>query len=405
MNRPPLRILNIVVAALLTLMTSLRTEQLAVAEESFVLRVATFNTSLNRDRAGELIKELEQGDSAQASQVAEILRRVRADVILLNEFDYDQQGRAADAFQKLYLERHGETTAPIRYPHRFLAPVNTGVPSGMDLNGDGDTTDPDDAFGFGRHPGQYGMLVLSRYPIDHRRVRTFQKFLWSRMPNPERPQLDGQPYYQQATFAKLRLASKSFWDVPIKIGEQTIHALVSHPTPPVFDGPEDRNGARNHDEIRLLADYVTKGRGAYLIDDQGRSGGLGDANAAFVILGDLNADPIDGDSRNHPTRMLLQAVRVNGDVQPSSRGAEQAARSAGGANPRHQGQHQTDTAAFNPNGPGNLRVDYALPSRNLTVMRAGVYWPPTESPQAKLLKCSDHRAVWLDVVWPPRNEK
>jgi hypothetical protein len=39
-----------------------------------------------------------------------------------------------------------------------------------------------------------------------------------------------------------RLSSKSHWDVPIVIGRKTVHFLVSHPTPPVFDGPEDRNG-------------------------------------------------------------------------------------------------------------------------------------------------------------------
>jgi len=35
------------------------------------------------------------------------------------------------------------------------------------------------------------------------------------------------------------------------MGGQVIHILASHPTPPVFDGVEDRNGRRNHDEIRL----------------------------------------------------------------------------------------------------------------------------------------------------------
>ena len=37
---------------------------------------------------------------------------------------------------------------------------------------------------------------------------------------------------------------------------KTFHLLASHPTPPVFDGDEDRNGKRNHDEVRLIADYI-----------------------------------------------------------------------------------------------------------------------------------------------------
>ena len=48
--------------------------------------------------------------------------------------------------------------------------------------------------------------------------------------------------------------------------------LVAHPTPPVFDGPEDRNGRRNFDEIPLLGDYVT-GRSGYIYDDDGGRGG------------------------------------------------------------------------------------------------------------------------------------
>ena len=63
--------------------------------------------------------------------------------------------------------------------------------------------------------------------------------------------------------------------MPIVIGRKTVHFLVSHPTPPVFDGPEDRNGTRNHDEIRFWADYIRRGRRSrYTYDDAGRRGGL-----------------------------------------------------------------------------------------------------------------------------------
>ena len=58
------------------------------------------------------------------------------------------------------------------------------------------------------------------------------------------------------------------------VGGKVIHTLVSHPTPPVFDGPEDRNGTRNHDEIRLWSDYVLPSRSGYIYDDEGERGGL-----------------------------------------------------------------------------------------------------------------------------------
>ena len=93
-----------------------------------------------------------------------------------------------------------------------------------------------------------------------------------------------------------RLSSKSHWDVPVEVGGRTVHVLASHPTPPTFDGAEDRNGRRNHDEIRFWADYVRPGAGSgYIYDDAGGTGGL-KPGSSFVILGDQNADPLDGDS-------------------------------------------------------------------------------------------------------------
>ena len=71
----------------------------------------------------------------------------------------------------------------------------------------------------------------------------------------------------------LRLSSKTHVDVPVATSAGTLHILASHPTPPVFDGPEDRNGRRNHDEIRLFADYVDPDRSAYLVDDRGGRAG------------------------------------------------------------------------------------------------------------------------------------
>ena len=64
-----------------------------------------------------------------------------------------------------------------------------------------------------------------------------------------------------------------------------VHVLAAHPTPPVFDGDEDRNGRRNFDEIRFSADYVTPNTGDYIYDDAGGTGGL-KPGSRFVIMGD-----------------------------------------------------------------------------------------------------------------------
>jgi hypothetical protein len=38
---------------------------------------------------------------------------------------------------------------PIHYRYRFVAPSNTGIPSGFDLDNNGTVGGPNDAFGFG----------------------------------------------------------------------------------------------------------------------------------------------------------------------------------------------------------------------------------------------------------------
>ena len=81
-------------------------------------------------------------------------------------------------------------------------------------------------------------------------------------------------YYSAEEIEVLRLSSKSHWDVPINVNGEIIHVLASHPTAPVFDGEEDKNGKRNHDEIRFWSDYVTPGNGDYIYDDNGGTGGF-----------------------------------------------------------------------------------------------------------------------------------
>src|SRR3546814_18396795 len=81
---------------------------------------------------------------------------------------------------------------PLRYPYLYLAPVNTGVPSGLDLDGSGTIGGEgrdrgNDAGGYGLHRGQYGMMVLSRYPIETDAVGTFRQLQGSARPGAERP--------------------------------------------------------------------------------------------------------------------------------------------------------------------------------------------------------------------------
>lgn len=392
------------------------------------IRFSQFNASLNRNSAGQLVTDLSTPDNAQARTVAEIIQQINPDVLLINEFDYVESDplQPVRLFQQNYLSVSQNGATPVQYSYAYIAPSNTGIATGFDLNNDGvAVTTPgtpgygDDSFGFGNFPGQFGMVLLSKYPIDTDSVRTFQTFLWKDMPgnlltndptvdNPATPvneNLGG--FYSPEEQAILRLSSKSHWDIPILVDGQVIHVLASHPTPPVFDGPEDRNGKRNHDEIRFWADYITPGQGSYIYDDNGNLGGL-TAGSSFVIMGDQNADPNDGDSYDFAIRQLLQNPNINTNFIPTSPGGAQQAVLQGGANLTHLSNPAFDTADFADTTPGNLRADYVLPSVNLEITNSAVFWPLNTDPLFPLVgtfnpalpggfPSSDHRPVYVDV--------
>ena len=389
-------------------------------------RFATFNVSMFRTTDGELAADLADADDERQDEevrnVAEIIQRQRPDVLLLNEFDHDKGAVALQRFQDNFLDvAQAAGVDPIDYPYAVAFPSNTGVASGLDLNRDGQVgvrgrAYGDDSFGFGEFPGQYAFAVLSRFPLDVAGARTFQRFRWADMPGARLPDdaatTEPADFYSREVLDRFRLSSKNHVDLPVRIGNRTVHLLASHPTPPVFDGPEDRNGLRNADEIRLWRDYVTPGRGGYLVDDAGRRGGL-DRGAAFVVMGDLNADPAeDGDGVAGAANQIVEQRFVR-DPLPASAGATEAARLQGGANTGHRGDPALDTADFDdrPGAAGNLRADYVLPSRPLGVRAAGVFWPVRADPSFRLtgvfdrsftngFPSSDHRMVWVDLSVP-----
>ena len=347
------------------------------------IRVATYNTSLYGKKASEIVARLKSNHDSQAEKVAAIVQTVRPDVLLINEIDYDEDGVTVKLLEQNFFAKPQGDREPISYPYVYAAPSNTGVPSELDLNRNGKQDDPNDAFGYGVYPGQYSMAVYSRFPIDTSKLRTFQRFLWKDLPEALQPihPLTKQPYYDEAAWNSLRLSSKNHIDVPIQIGGSVLHVLASHPTPPVFDGPEDHNGCRNHDEIRFWQLYLSAADSQVLVDDLGCHGGLADSES-FVIMGDLNTDPQDGDSRRTAIQTLLQHPRVV-DPKATSEGAVEAAQNK----KTNVGDPQFDTAKFSG---GNMRVDYVLPSKSLSLKKSGVFWPKRDEADAALISASDH---------------
>lgn len=400
MSRFPLKF--IIVIVIISFVAACGPKSMSEAKPNPVaLRVAVFNVSMDASNYLPADRLAAEGATAvttalaqqhpQIRAIAEIVQHIRPDILVLNEFDYDPSGQVLGSFQSDYLAVSQRGESPIEYAYAYTAAVNTGVMSPFDLNRDGKVSaDANDAWGYGWYPGQYGMVVLSRYPVDHAAARTFQQFKWADMPGALRPLIPGTSdyWYDDTVWAAMPLSSKSHWDVPVEVEGRTLHILVSHPTPPVFDGEENRNGRRNHDEVRFWADYLRSSHATYIYDDQGRQGGLVEQQR-FVIAGDLNASIESRDNVPGTIEMLLEHPLINASVTPAS---------AGGAVHSPDNQYgRYHTASW------RKRADYLLPSQfGIEVIDAGVFWPRSGEAKADLVQqrgsSSDHRLVWMDIL-------
>lgn len=390
-------------------MAILTCANVAYAHDTTPIRVATYNIAFDKvyldgqkpsSGKGELKKALLTGEYPRAVGIANVIKAVNPDVLLLNEIDGNDDGVTVEAFIDTYLPDAG---------YQFVAPTcNTGVDSGFDYDNNGQTGDAGDAYGYGSYSGQYCMALLSKLPITS--TQTFQKFLWKDLPNAHRPQNpDGTQWYDDAEWATFRLSSKTHADVTVDADGTPLHLLISHPTPPVFDGQEDRNGKRNFDEIRLFADYVS-GKSAYLYDDNGNTSVKLAPNSAFVLLGDLNASMVEGDAFTDENGVKAMAQLFNlSNVQTGLReGETHLPTSKGGVENGKldkDGKVITDEKAVSKYAAAHtavwkMRVDYVLPSKNIEIVKTGVYWPKQGETGADWVKASDHRLVWVDVIVP-----
>lgn len=363
------------------------------------LRVGSFQTGLTRSTPGALLEELSTSGSAQAQQVAETVQQVRPDVLLLSGIDVDEGAEVAQALRDNYLSVGTELTPGIDYPYAYVAPVNTGVDTGADLDDDGLIGGPGDAYGYGDFPGQAGMMLFSRHPLQSDQARTFQDFKWKDMPGAALPE----EQFTELETSVLRLSTASHWDVPVEVDGHTIHLLASAPADP---STAPAGPARNHDEVRFWADYIS---GApYPVDDDGDTGGL-TAGSDFVVLGSLGADPQSAVGAAPGTIDHLLDLPEVQDTEPTSRGTLLA-------------QTRQDTAVVrNPEGERvTARVDYVLPSTTLTAAGSGVFWPavsqtgsssmgptplqssipddPGATAQGGSSPSTDHRLVWVDIT-------
>ena len=331
-----------------------------------VLRIATYNADLSAPGPGLLLHDLRKTPlPQQRAAVVTALVALNADILLLTAIDYDLRGEALAALAA-QLEAAGQ-------PYRYRAALrpSTGVPTERDLDGNGQLGEARDAQGWGRFAGEGGMAVLSRLPIADG-ARDFSGFLWADLPGNLMSDTDPARDIQ-------RLHTTGAHEVPVLLpGGGTLRLLAFYASPPVFDGPEDRNGRRNHDEaafwLRLLEGDLP----------------LQAPAPPFVILGQTSLDPQDGEGRPQALRALLAHPALQ---DPAPR-APQGRHDAG-----HKGDAALDTALYE--GLGGRRVEVILPSADLTVSGAGVIWPPDSDPlAAPLAAASRHRPLWVEITLP-----
>ncbi|MFV0245054.1 MAG: endonuclease/exonuclease/phosphatase family protein [Qingshengfaniella sp.] len=330
------------------------------------VRLAMFNVALDRDGPGLLLRDLKRGDD-QARAAALTIAAAAPDILVLARFDYDLHGVALAEFARLVVAQGGPD-----YPHHFALRPNAGWATGLDLDGDGRLGGPGDAQGYGTFAGQGGLALLSRYPIDQGSLRDFSDLLWCDLPGATLPMLEDQPFYDATARAVLRLSSVGHWVLRIKGPDAPLWVGAFHATTPVFDGPEDRNGLRNRDEIRFWSLFL--------------DGAFGPPPNRFVLLGDANLDPQGGEGHHQTIRDLL----IHPGLQDPGQRTINGDRATGLWEDR----------------PGPLRVDYALPSADLQVTGSGLTGTGDGTGLGATLAEAGldpplHRLVWVDVDTGP----
>lgn len=323
-----------------------------------------------------MVRDIAKGKDEQLLALRQVVAEVSPDILFLQNVDYDHGLAGLTALQGWLAD------GDVDYPYIFAAPPNAGLPTGLDMDGDGRLGEAEDAHGYGSFYGQSGMALLSRYPIETGAVRDFSAMLWADLPGALLPvNEDGTPYPTAQAQAALRLATVGQWVVPVTVGEQTVTLLGFHAGPPVFDGPEDRNGKRNHDELMFWQQYMDGLHGPVPED-------------RFVLLGAANLDPVDGEGYHEAIQALLDDPRLQDTAPRRPEGPMQ-------DSPGQSGDPALDTVAWPSPDPGHRRVDYVLPSADWTVVASGIYWPAVGDPMAEVAEvASRHRIVWVDVALP-----
>lgn len=293
-----------------------------------------------------MLRDLLSGKDDQAEAALRVIAAADADVLVLMDVDWDHGGLGLAALERRLADL-GQA-----YPHTLALRPNSGMPSGVDLDGDGTTHEARDAMGYGWFTGDSGLAILSRVPLGE--VRDESAVIWS-------TRSDAADLLPEAARATVPLATTAQWIVPLRLSTGTATLITLSAGTPVFDGPEDRNGLRNRDELVFVTEQAAIGPNP-------------------IVMGRANQDPDRGEGIRDALRALLDLPTLQDPVPRAPNGTD-------------------DTVAWD--GPGPMRVDYVLPPRAWTVTASGVIWPDPDDALRELVEeAGNARLVWVEVAVP-----
>ncbi len=402
------------------------------------VRFATFHVDMAYDHSQgyfDLLAQTRATGEAQDPRLANLAavlqqtyQEAQPDVLLLTGIATQiSEGGLPDEtaiiqFEQNYLAQpQASDLSGLSYPYRYVAATNSGQFIPVDVNGDGKLALPEDAQGYGHFHGQNSFVLLSQYPLEPQQARTFRQFKWHQVEGVSKPLRDDGSELEEATWERLNVMDTNFVDIPMRLPDGRRVSLLL--TQLVNQQPDEgaRRSAwlqhRNGAQLNFIADYISDRKdGDYLVDDQGRRGGV-NLGRPFVLMGNLNndedpfhltvqtpwAEPFEVNSSAlrrvlSDSYLLGSNGRFNSDgLTPDSFGAD-AYQQLVGSSHIHP-QIWTSLSG--------MRFSYVLPHKALPIVDSGVFWPAPGEEGAQWLYdeqgdadpalSSHERLVWVDI--------
>ena len=309
--------------------------------------------------------KLRQGlQNPQLAQAVAVLKKLKPDLLSINEMQYDLPGVPNASFTSTGQNMMALTTLMGWKPLGIsFDPANTGLLARPQADGTypTDTTDPQfepysDPINYGIFPAEYATAGASRFPIVRKLV--FQDLKWAKF-RPDRKVegfLDafGEPLKRETT----ELFDKNFTDAVLNIQGKEVHFILFHTVPSFDFGKEGSpNIERNGDQLAFLEWYLT-GKTEFEVPADLGIEPLAQG-ALFVAVGDWNTDVVRNPS--NPGSRVIQ--RLFKSTRPWL---------------------APETLAFSYESqpftvkPYQNQFDYLLMSKQINVVKSGIYAPVAE---------------------------